>query len=313
MRRIKFKVESRKSEVESRKSKVESLRSKALLFLFFLPLYAYGWSYTETSNSTSHSAQLRLGADVHWRWNNGLGLSLDEDLRFDMVNSTALQTTSGTTTSLLGPDFNKSYTTLTLSYKHPRFTYLKADAGYVLKLTKKDTPDVNKIMKHRVFFSVTGSYKYENWSFSLRERFMTEIRMGDIDLHTATGYYEHNRADWYLRSKIEVAYHAVSKPLKPYIWCELDNTLNANELQRYYANNNPANGGHQYVHRVRSAIGVEWRLTRRNSLDFCYRFNYGYDRDVNVKSNSQKIILTEERSFQHAIGITYSFNASPDR
>ena len=302
-----------KSIVESRKSKVESLRSKALLFLFFLPLYAYGWSYTETSNSTSHSAQLRLGADVHWRWNNGLGLSLDEDLRFDMVNSTALQTTSGTTTALLGPDFNKSYTTLSLSYKHPRFTYLKADAGYVLKLTKKDAPDVNKIMKHRVFFSVTGSYKYENWSFSLRERFMTEIRMGDIDLHTATGYYEHNRADWYLRSKVEVAYHAVSKPLKPYIWCELDNTLNANELQRYYANNNPANGGHQYVHRVRSAIGVEWRLTRRNSLDFCYRFNYGYDRDGNVKPNSQKFLLTEERSFQHAIGITYSFNASPDR
>lgn len=27
----------------------------------------------------------------------------------------------------------------------------------------------------------------------------------------------------------------------------------------------------------------------------------------------QKIILTEERSFQHAIGIVYSFNASPGR
>ncbi len=302
-----------KSIVESRGSIVESRRSKALLFLFFLPLYAYGWSYTETRNSTSHSAQLRVGADVHWRWDNGLGLSLDEDLRFDMVNSTALQTTSGTTTALLGPDFNKSYTTLTLSYKHPRFTYLKADAGYVLKLTKKDTLDVNKIMKHRVFFSVTGTYKYENWSFSLRERFMTEIRMGDIDYHTATGCYEHNRAIWYLRSKVQVSYTAVSKPLKPYIWCEVVNTLNANELQQYYTNNNPANGGHQYIRRVRSAIGVEWRLTKRNSLDFCYRFNYGYDRDVNVKPNSQKIILTEERSFQHAIGITYSFNASPGK
>ena len=284
-----------------------------ILLLIVYSACARAWSYNETRNSTSHSAQLRVGADVHWRWDNGLGLSLDEDLRFDMVNSTALQTTSGTTTALLGPDFEKSYTTLSLSYKHPRFKYIKADAGYVLKLTKKDTLDVNKIMRHRVFFGVTGSYRYENWSFSLRERFMTEIRMGDIDLHTATGCYEHNRADWYLRSKVEVAYHAVSKPLKPYIWCEVVNTLNANELQRYYANNDPTNSGHQYVHRVRTGLGVVWRLTRRSSLDFYYRFNYGYDRDVNVKPNSQKIILTEERSFQHAIGITYSFNASPDR
>ena len=274
---------------------------------------AHAWEYSETMNSTSHSAQLRLGADVHWRWKSGVGLSLGEDLRFDMVNSTSLETTAGTTKSLLGPDFNKSHTTLTLSYKHPRFTYLKADAGYTLKLMKKDTTAVEKIMRHRVFFGLTGSYRYENWSFSLRERAMTEIRMGDIDYHTATGLYEHNRADWYLRSKIEVAYHAVSKPVKPYIWCEVVNTLNANELQQYYAGNNPANGGRQYIRRVRSCIGVVWKLTRRSSLDFYYRFNYGYDRDVNVKPKSQKIILTEERSFQHVIGVAYSFNASPGK
>ena len=284
-----------------------------ILLLIMFSTGARAWNYSETMNSISHSAQLRLGADVHWRWKSGLGLSLDEDLRFDMVNSTSLETTAGTTKTLLGPDFNKSYTTLTLSYKHPQFTYLKADAGYALKLMKKDTTAVEKIMRHRVFFGLTGSYRYENWSFSLRERFMTEIRMGDIDYHTATGCYEHNRADWYLRSKIEVAYHAVSKPVKPYIWCELVNTLNANALQQYYAGNNPANGGHQYIRRVRTCIGVVWRLTRRSSLDFYYRFNYGYDRDINVKPKKQTIILTEERSFQHAIGIAYSFNASPDR
>ena len=275
--------------------------------------HAHAWNYSETMNSNSQSAQLRVGADVHWRWKSGLGLHLGEDLRFDMVNSTTLETTSGSTKTLLGPDFNKSYTTLSLSYKHPRFTYLKADAGYTLKLMKKDTTAIKEIMRHRLFFSVTGSYRYKNWSFSLRERFMTEIRMDDIDLHTATGCYEHNRADWYLRSKIEVAYHAISKPVKPYLWCEVVNTLNANELQRYYANNDPTNSGHQYIRRVRSAVGVVWRLTRRSSLNFYYRFNYGYDRDVNVKPKKQTIILTEERSFQHAIGIAYSFNASPGR
>ena len=286
---------------------------RAFLFLIWLPLSAFAWNYSETMNSTSHSAQMRFGADVHWRWKSGFGMSLDEDLRIDMLNSTTLETTAGKTTTLSGPDFNKSYTTLAFSYKHPRFTWLKADAGYTLKLVKKDTTAVEKIMKHRVFFGLTGSFNYENWSFSLRERAMTEIRMGDIDLHTATGCYEHNRAEWYLRSKIEVAYHAFSKPLKPYIWCELVNTLNANKLQQYYAGNNLVNSGRQYIRRIRSSIGLVWKLTRRSSLDFYYRFNYGYDRDVNVKAKSQKIILTEERSFQHAIGIVYSFNASPGR
>ena len=129
----------------------------------------------------------------------------------------------------------------------------------------------------------------------------------ELDQHTATGYYEDNRANWYLRSKIQVAYHAVSKPVKPYVWCELVNTLNANPLQQYYASNNTSNAGHQYIRRVRTGIGVVWRLDRRNSLDFYYRFNYGYERDVNVKAKKQTIHLTEEREFVHAIGIAYHF------
>ena len=264
-----------------------------------IPAQAWDWSKTPTS-TTTHSVQLRAGADFNKKWHNGLGLHISEDLRFDLFSAT-----DGTNN---GASFNKSYTTLSLSYKHPQFKYLKADAGYTLKIKgKKNWSDVNKWMRHRVFFSLTGSYRYEQWSFSLRERFMTEIRMGDIDQHIATGYYEHNRADWYLRSKIGVAYHAMSKPLKPYVWCELVNTLNANPLQQKYANNDPTQTGHQYIRRVRTAVGVVWQLNKQNALDFYYRFNYGYDRDVTVKANSQKLLLTEETSFQHAIGIAYHF------
>ena len=259
------------------------------------------WDWTETPTATTtHSMQMRVEADFNKKWHNGLALHMSEDLRFDMFAFT-----DGVNS---GASFSKSYTSLSLSYKHPRFKYLKADAGYTLKISgTKDWADVNKWMRHRVFFGVTGSYRYEQWSFSLRERFMTEIRMGDIDRHLATGYYEHNRADWYLRSKLEVAYHTMSKPLKPYVWCELVNTLNANPLQQKYADNNPANPGHQYIRRVRTSVGVVWRLDARNTLDFFYRFNYGYDRDVTVKANSQKLYLTEETVYQHAVGVAYNF------
>lgn len=275
------------------------------LLSYLQPLHA--WNYTSTRNQDRHSAQFRVEAEYSKKWRNGLKLHLEEDLRFDMVAATTLETTTTTARMVTGPDFNKSYTTLSLSYKHPNFSYLKGDVGYVLKLVKKDTTDINKIMKHRLFFGLTCSYRYQKWSFSLRERVMTEIRMGAIDQHIATGYYQDNRADWYLRSKIEVAYHASSKPLKPYIWCELVNTLNASPLHQYYAGNDPTQGGHQYIRRVHTGLGVVWRITARSSLDFYYRFNYGYDRDVNVKAKKQTIILTEEREFQHAIGIAYHF------
>lgn len=277
-------------------------RNLLIIYLALCPLALFAWTWTDTPTATTtHSMQMRVGANFNKKWRNGLGLHIKEDLRFDLFGIT--NGVNG------GANFNKSYTTLALSYKHPLLRELKLDAGYTLKiLGTKDWANVNKWMRHRLFFSLTGSYRYEQWSFSLRERVMTEIRMGDIDQHTATGYYEHNRADWFLRSKLEVAYHAMSKPLKPYIWCELVNTLNANPLRQKYANNDPTQPGHQYIRRVRSAIGVVWRLSKHNSLDFMYRFNYGYERDVTLKAKSQALYLTEETDFMHAIGICYHFN-----
>ena len=266
---------------------------------------AYAWTYDPSSgSSTSHSVQMRVGAEFTKKWDAGVALQIEEDLRFDLGGR--LSELAGTATtpavSAVPASFNKSYTTLSLSYKHPRFKYLKGDAGYTLKIMgNKNWSDVNKWMRHRLFFSLTGSYRYEQWSFSLRERFMTEIRMGDID-QLAEGskiLYEHNRADWFLRSKIEVAYHVMSKPLKPYVWIEMVNTLNANEVQ---------NNGAQYIRRVRTTIGTVWKINRSNALDFYYRFNYGYERDANIKPNKGIIILTEEKSFQHAIGIAYNFD-----
>ena len=276
-------------------------RTKTVLLCLILSIPAYSWDWSETPTATtSHSMQMRVEADFNKKWHNGLALHFGEDLRFDMFDYT-----DGINA---GASFNKSYTNLSLTYKHPRFKYLKVGIGYTLKIIgNKDWSNPDKWMRHRAHIGISGSYRYEEWSFSLRERLQTEIRMGDIAQHIATGYYEHNRADLYLRSKLEVAYHAKSKPLKPYIWCELVNTLNANPLQQKYKDNDPSNTGHQYIRRVRSSLGLVWKLDSQNSLDFYYRFNYGYDRDVTVKANSQKLLLTEETSYQHAIGIAYNF------
>lgn len=296
-------------------AKRSNRRFIAVLAAFAVCASAHAWTYdsSKSGSSTTHSAQLRVGADFNKKWQNGVGLHIEEDLRFDLGGQLSSLTGTATTptVSAVTPCFNKSYTTLSVSYKDPRWPYLKVEAGYTLKIMgTKDWAQVNKWMRHRVHFGVTGSYRYEQWSFSLREQFQTEIRMDSIQSLTQNGvtYYEHNRATWYMRSKLQVAYHVMSKPVKPYVWCELVNTLNATELERVYPNNDPTTGnGQQYIRRVRTSAGVVWRLTRRSSLDFYYRFNYGYERDVNIKPNKGIIILTEEKSFQHAIGIAYNF------
>lgn len=262
-----------------------------LLSLLFIPYSLYAWEYESQDAISTHSAQIRVGADFNKKWHNGLRLGISEELRFPMYGVISPANTN------FGPSFGRSYTTLSLGYRP--IEYFKIDAGYSLKiLGNKDWTDVNEWMRHRVFFSLVGNYKYGNWSFSLRERFLTEIRMDEIDLHTATGLYEKNRADWQLRSKVGVSYHVFGKPVKLYAWVELINTLNANVLS----------GGKQYLTSVRAQVGVKWQLTAKSSLDFFYRFTYGYDKDVNVHAKKQTITLTEETDFQHAIGITYCFD-----
>ena len=251
----------------------------------------YAVTYETQDATTTHSAQLRMEANFTKKWKNGLSLTLGEELRFPMGGVVSPADSS------FGPSFGKSYTSVKLGYRP--IQYFKVDAGYTLRiLGNKNWSDVNKWLRHRVFFTLTGNYDYEKWSFTLRERFISDMRMGPIDQHTVTGLYEKNRADWQLRSRIGIAYHVFGKPVKPYLWVELDNTLNATELS----------GGKQYISSVRAQAGTTWRLTKQNALNFYYRFTYGYNRDVNVRAKKQTVTLTEETKFQHSIGVTYNFD-----
>ena len=256
------------------------------LFLCLSPC-VFAFDYASTVSSAEHSAQLRTGADFTKNFRHGVKLRIGEDLRFDLYNSAS------------GVAFSKSYTSLALSYAPIK--YFKIDGGYTLKiLGTKDWSDYNEWLRHRVFFSVTGSYKVNRVKLSVRERVMCEMRTDSVNP------LEKAQNAWMLRSKLMVEYSCLSKPLKPYIWVELVNTLNAPEYQQKYKNNDPTNNGYQYIRRVRTAVGLTWKIDKRNALDFYYRFNYGYDRDINIKKKSGKIELTEEKSFQHAIGVAYN-------
>ena len=200
-----------------------------------------------------------------------------------------------------GAGFNRSYTTLTLAYAPVQ--YVKIDAGYTLKIYgTKDWSDYNEWLRHRVFFSVTGSYKWDLLKLSLRERAMCELRTDSVN------QLEKNQYGWFLRSRLSAEFYVPGKPVKPYAWVEMTNTLNAPEYQQYYKDNNPANGGHQFICQVRTQAGVKWRVAKHSTLDFYYRFAWGNDRDINVTKKKQYIELTEKTTFRHSIGISYDLD-----
>lgn len=249
-----------------------------LCLMFSIP--ASAWEYSSQSSTYTHSMQIRVGAAFHKKWNNGIHLSLDEDLRSDVYNTTD------------GPSFRTSHTTLTFAYSP--IEYVKFDAGYTLKITNKKNALPDKLLRHRVFMSVSGIYRTTYAKLSLRERFLMEARTDSINP------LEKNRYNWQLRSRISSEFYVPGKSVKPYIWCELINTLNAPEYQQ--------RNGRQFISQVRTQAGVKWRITRLSSLNFYYRFTYSYERNINITKKKGLIELEEETLFQHAFGVAYDLN-----
>ena len=252
-----------------------------------LPLSVSAVTYDSQTATTTHAAQIRVEGEFTKKFDRGLSLELSEELRFDVYNST------------VGPSFRKSYTSLTFAYKP--IDYLKLDIGYTLKVlgpnaswsaTKKANP--NKYFRHRVYLSATGMYKFQYAKLYLRERLLMEARQDSINP------LEKNRCDLELRSKLGAEFYIPGKPVKPYLWAELINTLNAPLYQQ--------RNGAQFINNVRTQAGVKWRLTKMSSLDFYYRFTYGYDRDINITKNKGYIQLTEQTLFLHAVGIAYNLD-----
>ena len=277
-------------------------RLKVIGVLLALSVSVFAVDYTSTGSTTEQTVQLRTGAEFAKKWKCGVKLGIEQEFRFNLydVEKGVLAKDQAVVDTSYGASFNKSYTTLSLSYAHPQFPYLRADAGYTLRiLGNKGYSDPNKFIRHRVFFGVTGSYKTDLAKIYLRERFVCDMRTDSVNPDEKSKYA------WSLRSRLGTEFIVPGKPVKPYLWGEVENTLNAPEFQQ--------KNGQQFICNVRAQAGVKWRITRLSSLDFFYRFQYGYNRDINVNSNyysgkSLKLRLDEEKSFVHAIGIVYNLD-----
>lgn len=180
--------------------------------------------------------------------------------------------------------------TVGLDYKVFRYLKLTAGYSYIHQHTETEVTKKGNIIppywqpKHRGIFALTGSYDWNNFSFSLRERYQytyrTEQYVPKFDSDGVTPKSDElveAKHKHVLRSKFEVEYK-ISKKCKftPYVSAELYNLLSdgfAKEKMRY-------------------TVGTAYKINKKHSLDVFYRHIDATD---------------DDEDGGHVIGVGYKF------
>lgn len=256
------------------------------LILTIFPLALFAQTITESEKHTS-TPEVHLFATFVKSFDHGLSLTFEEEIR--------------------SAPSHRSHTTVGLTYAPIK--YLSVYAAYTLKLYgDQGWTDVDKYLRHRANLLVTGQVKLGQWSLSLREGVMLDARCDEVDSR------EKNAVDFTLRSRLQAVYSIPETPLGIVGKFEVLNTLNApvaylNSIanrQSPIANSQSPSYG-QYISELRPELGLQWKINKQHSLTLSYRYNYMYDRGINVDDTTGDISLTNKYTTKHLILLAYKF------
>lgn len=183
--------------------------------------------------------------------------------------------------------------TISLGGEYKFTSWLKGDAGYQLlidnniqKLTYNDNGTYNNWRPsywatcHRLYASLTASYKLQRVSFSLRERYRFTYR----PVHTTTRYDFDN--SWWedaevkskikhvLRSRVKVSWDIPNCKVDPWVSYELFNSMS--------------------LDKSRLQIGVDYSIMKKHGFELFYRYQRVTDAD-------------DEDGNAHYVGLGYKY------
>ncbi len=180
--------------------------------------------------------------------------------------------------------------TIGLDYKPLSFLKLTAGYTYIHQYVEQEITKKGNIIssywqpKHRTFIAVTGSYKWNRFTFSLRERYQhtyrTEEHVPKFDSDGVTRKKDEfvgARVKHILRSRFEVEYDIKKCKFKPYASYELYNSIEdgfAKDKSRY-------------------SIGTGYKFNKKHSVNIYYMYIDHSD---------------EDEASGNVIGIGYKFN-----
>ena len=268
-----------------------------LALLATLPLAAT--AQTDVALSPDYGGRVSVGFDK--KIVKGLHLSLEEEIRIDN-NFTS---------------FNRFHTTVALHYKV--LPYLKVGVGYALINPYSSNNNAFKNSRHRLMFDATGTLKFGLWQLSLKERFQITHRTGDFNI------YQNPANLMALKSRLTLKYKGLQR-WTPYAYVELRNTLNApvinalyNSTYNVYMTPTGSITGEAgwfldgfsgcYVNRLRGSLGAEYKIDRRNSLNFYILLDHVSDKVVDANASGTKLkSYTREQGFAAHLGAAYEYS-----
>ncbi|MBQ9418220.1 MAG: DUF2490 domain-containing protein [Bacteroidales bacterium] len=271
------------------------MKTKTII-LGMLLFGAAGVVQAQTDEDLGNEFGARLSVQVDKKLAKGLHVYGDEEIRFRN-------------------DFKslgRFHTTLGVTYKV--IPGVKVGFGYAL-INRCDTATGSfKFPRHRLMLDATGTMRYGDWSFSLKERLQGTIRTGSFN------EYQARRMVLELKSRVKVAYKGFGR-VEPYLSGELRSTLNAPAINAnydgtYYLTDAYVRTGEAgwfigswtswYVNRLRATVGVDWRIDRRNSLGAAVMADWTTDYVVDANSTGTRLkSYTKETGFKGWLTVGY--------
>jgi len=204
----------------------------------------------EAETSTQNEWGLWNSVDLQKKWENGIAVELEQETRL-RDNFTAT---------------DKFMTTLGLSYKC--FSFLKAGATYsMINYNHPGKTSTDNVayweMRRRYSLYLVGDYSFKRFNLSLKERYQSTYRVGVEETSTRAN------PKALLRSKLTVAYNVKGLSLEPYVYCELQHSLNA-----------PS--GNNGLVETRYAAGLDYKFDDGISLNCGYIFDIDKEELVNT-------------------------------
>lgn len=162
--------------------------------------------------------------------------------------------------------------------------------------------------RHRFYADAGATLKAGDWRFSLRER----LQLTHRDVNNP---YQDCPNSLMLKSRFKVSYKGY-KGFTPYGYIELRNVFNDPSCS---ANWSAASGTYSdysftgykdaYFNRVRTSLGLEWKLSKQHALDFYILGDYCYDKHIDTNSGGTKLkSLTYDQGFNTALCVGYQFS-----
>ena len=270
------------------------LRESILILMVLVPSFIFAQVTITEQDTSIVTPEAHFFATFVKSFDHGISLTFEEEIR--------------------SAPSHRSHTTVGLTYAP--IQYVNIYAAYTLKLYgDQGWSDVNKYLRHRANFLITGQVKLGQWNLSLREGVMLDARCDEVDKR------EKNQVDFTLRSRLQAVYSIPKTPLSIVAKFELLNTLNAPVAYLNEAIKQEARGDEtlplqgelegasygQYISELRPELGVQWKINKQNSLTLTYRYNYLYDRGINIDDTTGNITITNKYTTKHLILLAYKF------